>query len=309
MKKHLLISLFVLHYAFATAQAYIYHPLPDSNAVWIYGSYDSQCTGPYNLCPYRYYIVQGDTVIGNHSYKKVFSSSDGITYNYYEGAFRQDLIARKVYANIPYKCGSFSVNGIDTLLYDFNQQAGDTLKQCIDIVGGSGPYIISSVDSVLIAGSWHRRINILNSYFTSLIEGIGSTSGFFCAWDGWIGGNCFLACFSLNNGISVFPDTTCNLYTGINFNNNFSTIDFKVFPNPISNIGTININIHKATNGKFILYDLLRGSCKTVFLGKLNIGNNDIDFDSSCFTSGLYILQFMDEKDVSMNKKLIEIIH
>ena len=203
---------------------------------------------------------------------------------------------------------TLSSNGIDTLLYDFSLQAGDTLKQCNSIIGGSGPYLISSVDSVLIAGSWHRRINISNSQFTALIEGLGSTSGFFGGWDGWIGGNNVLARFSLN-GTFLYPDSLCSLYTGIYSIGNISTINFQISPNPISKISTISINMPHSSIGKITLYNLTGSISKILFSGKLNNGTNRIDFDASDFHSGLYVLQFRDEQEASTISKLIEIIH
>ena len=213
MKKFLFISLFFLCNSFANAQTY--HPIPDSNAVWVYGWYDGNCA-PFGFCGNRYYSIHGDTVIGSYTYKKVYGSNDGLSYGFNHG-IRQDPIAKKVYVN--------NLCGIDTLLYDFSQNTGDTLHHCTDITGGGGPISVNFVDSVFISGAWRKRIN--PNINASLIEGIGSTGGLFGPWDGWIGGNYVLKCFSIN-GIPVYPDTTCNISIGIKSNVNSSEIDFLI---------------------------------------------------------------------------------
>lgn len=282
-----------------------YIPIPD-NAEWVYGRTDFQCGPPLYFCGYYHYKIGGDTIIGNITYKKVLGT--GLNdYNYtYQAAIRQDISERRVYVvNSNYFGGC---SNVDTLLYDFSVNQGDTLNLCQDITGGftggSPMTIVESVDSVLIAGLWRKKINLNLPYCPSLIEGIGSTSGFLGGWSGWIGVIDFLACYSID-GNPVFPDTLC-----LFLNNNSDELikpDVTIYPNPVSNISLINLNITYARQCTIKLFDLKTCIIKDIFSGSLNSGNNFIELNSSNLNTGLYILQILfDDKEIN---KLIEIIH
>ncbi|MCE1169556.1 MAG: T9SS type A sorting domain-containing protein [Sphingobacteriia bacterium] len=278
-----------------------YVPIPD-NAEWIYGRTDFQCGNPLNFCGYYRYKIGGDTIIGTITYKKVLGT--GLNdYNYtYQAAIRQDISERRVYVvNSNYSAGC---SNVDTLLYDFNVNQGDTLNLCEDIIGGLPMTIVESVDSVLIAGLWRKKINLNQSYSPSLIEGIGSTSGFFGTWSGWIGGIDFLACYS-NGGNPVYPDTLCQL---VNINSDeLIKPEVSIYPNPVSNIGLISINMTYSAQCTINIYDFKTCNIKNVFFGRLHSGNNLIELSSAHLNAGLYILRILyDDKEIS---KIIEIIH
>jgi hypothetical protein len=66
----------------------------------------------------------------------------------YIGALRDDIIANKTFLVFQ--------NKNDTLLYDYNLKAGDTLKGVITF---SCNNVILSVDSVLVNGQYRKRWN------------------------------------------------------------------------------------------------------------------------------------------------------
>lgn len=54
-------------------QAYVYHPFPDTNAIWNAMGYNSFTGYPLDdLC----YGLKGDTIINGKTYKKIFSLFD-----------------------------------------------------------------------------------------------------------------------------------------------------------------------------------------------------------------------------------------
>lgn len=83
----------------AYGQTDIYHPFPDSNAVWV-GHYWPGLV----FCTERFaYTIAGDTVIGNVPYHALsipaVNSSGECTVHHtagYSGCYRQDVSARKV---------------------------------------------------------------------------------------------------------------------------------------------------------------------------------------------------------------------
>ena len=139
MKKFIFISFLLLGNVFANAQAWKYHPMPDSNAVWrVDWSSSSHCWPPSLYSKYQYTIGM-DTTIGIKTYKKIFrsgragmcgGSAGSYIYNY-AGGMRQDTINKKVY----FICPNYST---DTLLYDFSLHIGDTLHTVYIFNGPNG---------------------------------------------------------------------------------------------------------------------------------------------------------------------------
>ncbi len=87
----------------AKAQTSVYHPFPDSNAVW-----NMECyvwPGCVSQPPFEYfsYTIAGDTVINSATYHKRFiphviytDTCDTINNTGYAGAYRQDVPNKKV---------------------------------------------------------------------------------------------------------------------------------------------------------------------------------------------------------------------
>ena len=155
-------SLFILLIAvshYAAGQSSVYHPFPDSNAMWnvhAIGYNGGMCSivDPMYTDYYFSYYISGDTVINNVSYHKIYSSGyshehcilDSTVDNWwtwnatYEFAFRQDLNQKKIY---------FYTNQ-EYLKYDFSLNVGDTAPE-------QGCVVISSIDSVLIGMNYRKR--------------------------------------------------------------------------------------------------------------------------------------------------------
>jgi hypothetical protein len=215
--KKLLPILFILPCFSAKSQTSVYHPFPDSNAIWnvsAQGCCWTDCPPPPTPNPviddYSFsYYINGDTVINSVLYHKVYQSGTvhhhcnfGNYIDYwnsfhdYYAAIRQDTALRKVYVYY---------NNPEQVLYDFNLSVGDSIEGCT---------AVTSIDSILIGSNYRKRFNIDGAFPYSIIEGIGSTSGLFeplCPFEYW--GT--LVCFS-QNGETLYPDasTECELIMG-----------------------------------------------------------------------------------------------
>lgn len=161
----------------ASAQFNVYHPFPESGAVWGMntGCREVSC-GDWGYIQ-NYYT--GDTLIHGYEYKRVHTTYVPMTSNgccspprwELPTNIREDTTARRVYLRLD---GMDS----DTLLYDFAVQIGGTLR---GYLGNCNLFTVESIDSVLVGSSFRKRINF-TSYFgdchdLSIIEGIGSTKG------------------------------------------------------------------------------------------------------------------------------------
>ena len=249
--KKVLPFIIILLFVFKTGQGQtnVYHPFPDSNAVWSesywYQNYYSSGYPPCNVvCPNIVFLT-GDTTISTIHYKKILGSgycscmgsTSGYYYNTYKGAIRQDSVHKKVYYCAP-------STSTDTLLYNFNLSVGDTLLA--SYINFSGSNYVSSIDSILIGTSYRKQYHIsaivlgcCDSNYVQLIEGIGSTFGLgylISPSSGESGST--LNCFSQNN-VTLYPSTADSCYLTLGIKTLNRQLIFNISPNPSS--GTISI--------------------------------------------------------------------
>lgn len=187
----------------ASAQTSVYHPFPDSNAVW---GMVSGCSDMVLQCGNSVYIQNyfaGDTSIEGNTYKVVHEvvSQDpggccGPPEDLGPGYLRDDTAAHKVYWRIPGM-------DADTLLFDFTLEVGDTLGGLYGNTGlcAGGLFTVQSIDSVQVGGSFRRRINFSGTdpcQQTSIIEGVGSTNGLTACYATPNTFSILLMCFTVN---------------------------------------------------------------------------------------------------------------
>lgn len=226
----ILVVIYFLFNANIKAQTNVYHPFPDSNAVWrerssvtiSYGGGGGGGCPSSNVMYYGgsyQYTIGGDTVINPYTYKKIYASGfcwvcndpAGWFYNYV-GGLRQDSTNKKVY---------FKYTGYpDKLIYDFSKQVGDTLNlTAFYVVCGNSPFgnptiagytaTITSIDTVLVGSNYHKQFQLnnascCNNNNNAIIEGVGSRAGllegaYYPLPSGYQG--CKLVCFKHNAAI------------------------------------------------------------------------------------------------------------
>jgi len=160
-----------------TASSQTYHSLPKGAAIW------SEIHRHSEFVPFTMQFVKlstTDTVIGGVTYRKVYKSSDTIfTEPEQIGGMREDTLAHRIYGYLYYGVCAYQ----DMLMYDFNVQPGDTLKgmgngNCVNWISD---LLVHSVDSMLIDGSYRKRINLRLTFAPNVdilpsawVEGIGN---------------------------------------------------------------------------------------------------------------------------------------
>ncbi len=249
MKKLLHIIILILTAATTFGQTNIYHPFPDSNAMWTDRRYDPLC----NLlaeCSINQYRITGDTLINGKIYRKLTQSgyliSQNFQYTYYSeyaGAFRQDINNKKVYYFPPYWYPQ-----VDTLLYDFNLNVGDSLPLTYIYPINFCNAVVDTIDSVAVGSSYRKRFHISTTSTypeeTWLIEGIGCSRGLFgyycTGWEFWQ----YLTCFVRNDTITypTPPNSDCSLITFISEQKNQPN-SITIYPNPVKDKFTIELSI------------------------------------------------------------------
>jgi hypothetical protein len=313
MKKLLLLLVFISPF-FSKAQTNVYHPFPDSNAVWgmIGGCIDGFC-GDWGYFKDYY---DGDTIIDGFAYKKIYSEGIQMTGGSccpYPGTagtgyLREDTLARKVYWRTQWM-------NTDTLLYDFTLNIGDTLRGYLEYCGSGVPVTVQSIDSIFINTSFRKRINFDTSDFCmyySIIEGIGSTTGLTGCYFGHFETGIYLNCFSINDTIMyVAPcngDTVpCGaLPSGIVALD--SKIKISITPNPTHNSFTITSPFQ---NARVEIYNMLGEKVYSDLTPACGRQAPPSPKGEGCTVSldvrpGIYLVKVSDGEQVAVQKLIIE---
>ncbi len=179
------------------AQTGIYHSFPE-NSMWrVDYYYNNPFQFPCYIKHYFDYSMNGDTTINSLNYKKIYRSfvktdtiscddplvNSDVPQSGYIGALRDDEVANKTFFMFP-------GTNADSLLYDYNLQAGDTLKGFISRYFSNYTMAVLSVDSVQVGGNYRKRWNFegIHNHDSYIIQGIGSSFGlienaYTYAWD------------------------------------------------------------------------------------------------------------------------------
>ncbi len=291
-------SSFLLFSLFLTLSLYsqtnVYHPFPDSNAVWNF-NYQSYCFSQGQANDNYSIVISGDTIIKNQTYLKLHTpfvqalsiGGCGSRTIGYKGAFREDIANKKVYFVPP-------LDSTEKLIYDFTLQVGDLINGYLQL---HSPDTVLSIDSVLVGNSYRKRWLINRCYNISYIEGIGSTYGFFgqspgCATD-FPGFS--LYCFQ-QNGQSIYPSTAigCQIITSIkNIESDYRAID--ISPNP--SFGVVHIDALNPIEN-VLIYNM-----KGQLLKRMNNPKGQFELPKE---QGLYIVQIEDIEGTLYTRKVVK---
>jgi hypothetical protein len=306
MKKVLFIAIFLGISTGSIAQTNVYHPFPTQDAIWRGYLADNVF---HNYKAYEY-LISGDTIITGKTYHKLIKliasyainpsgnpilDSLGPAYQSYFGAFREDTALKKVYFMPTW-------NSNELLLYDFNLQLGDTLSG----VNVDNHTYVATVDSILVGTKYRRRLGIANLYtfnfpYVYLIEGIGSTSDFYFAYNVPFEGYRVLYCYT-QDGVHLYQSTdlhsTCD-YLSVNEHDPIKYFSFS--PNPFTQSTQISLN-QTYHNIALAVYDIQGKQvaqqqytdCDKIQLSRKQLSN------------GLYFLKLtLDDKEVETGKIII----
>ena len=282
----------------ANAQTTVYHPFPDSNAVWNVNFWMG-CWGGVSNDNYSI-TFSGDTIVGSQSYHKLVTpyvqsnstGNCGTVATGYKGAIRHDAINKKVYFIPP-------ATSAEQLLYDFTMQVGDTVRGYLETYTNPDE-VVQAIDSVLIGNSYRKRWIINTCYNIDFIEGIGSTYGLIQSSPGCVTDlpDLSITCFQ-QNGQALYPDTNtnCGLITSVNTISKVAG-EIKIFPNPSQ--GSFTICFEQSMNIKeWGITDMLG---KAIFRIQ---ANNQTNIKINNLPSGTYILNAIDKENKSMNRKIV----
>jgi hypothetical protein len=234
------------------AQKYTYKPLALEGAHWWVGYTDDNMP-PWAPWDHYQYVIRGDTVLDNITYKKVYyreltdENPHLIEYEILSRLLRDDTLNKKVYAvYLDYPQWECSENE-DVLLYDYGLSVGDTMNTCLIV---SGPAIVQSIGYEFL---YEEERKILYELSGRFIEGIGSNYGVF-EWGGGSKNTKGFGWMLFDYCLGTDEECGCQ-WVGVNDRVGKST--FKIYPNPFSG-SIITLVPQKQINQSFDvkLYDI-----------------------------------------------------
>jgi type IX secretion system substrate protein len=300
MKKILLLAATLITMT-AKSQTSVYHPFPDSSALWNFQTSQMICNFGGTIDSYYSITISGDTLISGQVYHKlstpfvqsiITGNCTPYIFSGYDGAIRQDTASRKVFFVPP-------SNNVEQLLYDFNLQIGDTVKGFIESFAFP-PDTVQSIDSVLVGSDYRKRWNINACYNIQLIEGIGSTFGLIQLSPGCItdASDFTLTCFS-QNGMTLYPDTTTNCVLITDVKNIYPEKYFQIVsPNPFTNELTVTTNSNELS--QIILYDI---ASQKLLQQKFT---NSISINTAQLSKGIYMYEVRNKNGVIKKGKVVK---
>lgn len=195
-------------------------------------------------------FVQGDTIIGDSTYFKVYRKGNVIsTFTPFDTMFTSEIYAYQGAISEQNKIWYWvqKERTEPTVLYDFNVEDGDSIKY----YGSDTKYKLELIDSIY-HGGMYRKVFRLGELIINLIEGVGWNTGLLrpiFPYDSFS----YLQCFN-NQGENLNPDLSgfemlpnivieefneCGeLLSGIN-GESYRTEIAKIYPNPFEEILTI----------------------------------------------------------------------
>jgi hypothetical protein len=297
--KKLLFLLLLLSAFSARSQTSVYHPFPDSNAVWCdYWWAHNASDLYYNNCVH--YLTGELRQIESYQYNVVLEyckirqdRHNGWTFVPYDTLevsdtlyLRQDTITKKVWYH------DFGDNA-DKILCDFDLSVGDSLNTTLYNWNGEINTVITSIDSINILGQYRKRFNYgeicyWDSTDTSMVEGIGFLHGF----------RNEPGCFEYNAGLYYFEEDNIVLYSGgmpfypfyvcdhftLQIENAAKEKSLSIYPNPFHTTATLQLP-YPVSQAELKLYNVLGEEVHSQI-----IRSQESEIRNKNFAPGIYYL-------------------
>ncbi len=245
--------------------------------------------------------IEGDTMINNNLYKKVFLSNDSLNINWEQtnDYLREDDMKRI------YWTGGFD----EVLLYDFSLSEGDTFL-VVPYLPDTCKIVVTEVDSVEIDnGEMRRRLKVtaIGVSFPEeviWIEGIGSMRGLinhfyaYCAVDH----PDQLLCH-YDNGELTYQHNPSGCFLVSSVKEIEKQNGIKIYPNPIGEVFTIEVIKESPKVESIFIYSL---TGKLVEERKLNDKSLET-VDISKYQSGMYFLLLQLKTGSFLSKRIIKL--
>jgi len=293
--------------------AQTYYPLPEENAYWTVMEFD------YNTWQYNdvIYTVEGDSVINNLNYKVVYRLDDYPTIydtiSTLHCFMRQSVEEKKIWF-IRHYLGET----VEKLGYDFSVEVGDTVNLPAFHFNEFGDstfqlQFIDSVDLEMIGelSGYRKRYFFhtlsMNGYTIDFIEGMFELRSTFPNLEPIYGFDAFhqssSICLQVNNSYWAGAEPyykNCG-FVVLDTEDYSLKKELKIFPNPASNIITVQLPVTFNSPGTLAIYNNFGEPVLRMEISGLN---NSFAIDVSNFINGIYFLS-INSNSTTISTKLI----
>ena len=235
-----------------------------------------------------YYYFDGDSIIGEHSYKKMFSCDDRLHENCsYQGLMREEN--QKTFFVYP-------ASETEYLFYDFSLEEGMIFEFIHPFRQDTFMFYVQKVDLVEINGTQKKRIRLESG--GTWIEKIGHLDGILPDYSYPVGILYYLLCYHENNELIYINPEFSECYYDESSNSVQEIVNngYTLFPNPVDDI----VNISDLNNA-ISRIEILDISGRKVY----NQTCKDM-INVSSFSKGLYLLKVYDTNEQVSVFKIIK---
>jgi len=277
-----------------------YAPLVLENATWIMVN----STDDFRTNTYFANKIQGDTIVNQINYKKVYyyeleaktNSSYQLINQTLVAVFREDIPNRKVYGlffdRIPAACNSN--NQEEVLIFDFSKRIGDRLNEsCHALLTGATQDFLSDTitkDTIIENYGQPRRV-LFTPRHGNLMEGIGFDRGLFLAPTTFI--NTEHGHFLIDYCRDI--NFNCNIITSVS---DPLTQTVRIFPNPANTF--IQVEFNQLFDGQVELKSI---AGQTMYIADFKNDTHEIRVID--FPKGVYFLHLQSESEYFVQKILV----
>lgn len=298
MKTKLLFTIVLFATFFMSAFSQEYHPVLN-NTTWIVTRHVSCCINDRTVI----FVPGAQTVIGDYTYTAYADPLPRLDSNlqYIHTVYlREDVAGHKVYK---------LVGGVDTLLYDYNMELGDTISQY------GYNWTVSEVDEIETHVGPRKRITLLalhsfSNYVKQIwIEGMGTNKHPFYPEQNMTapflsssGGTMIYIDCVYQNEEHVFGNSDCTSMLSMLSTTNVADAGQKVVfsPNPVATEITIDSQL-ELQNASLKIYNMQGQLVKEVS----NFSGKKLIVSREKLSSGLYLAQLFEEGKLIKTSKLV----
>jgi hypothetical protein len=318
MKKSIIIIGVLLCGHFLYSQSYI--PFPSTFATW--SIYHEIVTVPPNVyASMHYYTIDGDTLIDNELYKKVFyqylKSDNTLNNPTYTGALREDDNKNIWYLNYNQPFGDTNLR----LLYNFNIDPSDTIYY-------SNPeyyppvtsyFVVVDTGQMNLGGELRKTYTITreDEIEDTWVEGVGSLNGLFSLHTEYFEQRWDLSCFQIDY-VPFYENLSGNLfwlYNGLNPCYTSLVVDvdeedivkkgkLNVYPNPFTTATTIEYKLKEISDIQFTVYNLQGVVVYETEERLVQPGTHKVTWSQSHLPAGMYYGVMRSDEGVSVVKMM-----
>lgn len=260
----------------------------DTNKLWSVLHYPYLCWPQHTT---HYLKIGGEVTLNDTGYYEVLRSDDEYHVSWYDYGYIREDSTEKVFYRI-------NPNTEEGMIYYGKARIGDTLTVSHRYNNSlyHWDYVISSIDTILLAGENRERISIHNGLET-WIEGIGAMSGLLynhgCNISGepLVGGDAFsLLCFKESDSLIYINPSFNSCYDSNTGSEEIFEYDYVgIFPNPVIQ-ETFTITFPKTGDYKVEIF----GTTGRIVTTTKVFDQEHIDLSVNSISKGFYIIRVLD---------------